>query len=200
MGNVRKKWHLCKISKEIRADMAMWIEFLKNFNGRALMHDEEWDDAVHIYTDASTSVGFGAVFGDKWIQGEWGDKEGNIDITVLELYAVAAAVFTWGENLRDKKVVIHSDNMPVVEVLNDCSSKSPNLMKIIRPLVLQAMRLNIVLKAIHIPGVENVRADALSRSDFQAFWEAHPTAKQYPCRVPMAASSKTLLKNVTRWY
>ena len=36
-------------------------------------------------------------------------------------------------------------------------------MKIIRPLVLHLLKLNISLQTVHVPGVQNTLADAISR-------------------------------------
>ena len=41
------------------------------------------------------------------------------------------------------------------------------------------------IRAVHIPGKDNVRADALSRNDFPRFLQAAPDACVRPTRIPL---------------
>lgn len=56
-----KKW----VTRAVRDDLAIWVSFLADFNGRAFMLPNEWaaPDVLQLYTDASTTVGFGALMG-----------------------------------------------------------------------------------------------------------------------------------------
>jgi hypothetical protein len=47
---------------------------------------------------------------------------------------------------------------------NKQTAKDPHLMKLIRRLVIQALRFNIFFSARHIPGLRNIITDKLSRS------------------------------------
>ena len=53
-------------------------------------------------------------------------------------------------------------------------------MDLVRPLVLQCMRLNTTIKAKHIPGVKNIIADAISRFNTQIFRLNAPAAERLP--------------------
>ncbi len=46
--------------------------------------------------------------------------------------------------------------------------------------------------AVHIPGVRNEQADALSRSELQTFFRAVPTADPIPVAVPRHLVSELL--------
>lgn len=46
------------------------------------------------------------------------------------------------------------------------------------------MQLNLLFKAEHVPGVLNNAADALSRSQMQAFQTHHPDAAAFPAHFP----------------
>jgi hypothetical protein len=63
---VRKPFHFIRITKSVLEDMFMWEEFLTFFNGRSMFLSEIWVTSphLHLYTDASASLGFGAVFGE----------------------------------------------------------------------------------------------------------------------------------------
>ena len=62
-----------------------------------------------------------------------------------------------------------SDNEAVVHVINKQSCKDKLLMFFVRKLVLICLRLNIVFKVKHVPGVHNRLADSLSRLQVETF-------------------------------
>jgi hypothetical protein len=66
-------------------------------------------------------------------------------------------------------MLFHCDNLAVVYSTNKQTAKDPHLMKLIRRLVIQALRFNIFFSARHIPGLRNVIADKLSRLQMVEF-------------------------------
>ena len=84
------------------------------------------------------------------------------DITFLELFPVVVALCIWGEQLKNKKVIFNIDNQSVVHIINKKSSKSVRVMSLVRHLVLSTLQYNIMTKALHISGISNKIADALS--------------------------------------
>ena len=66
------------------------------------------------------------------------------------------------------------DNQGVVEVLCALYSRDEKLMHLLRCLVFTAAKFNFWFTAIHIPGAENVLADALSRGDNARFHSQAP--------------------------
>lgn len=65
--------------------------------------------------------------------------------------------------MSNKRIQFHSDNIAVVYIINKKTSKDPVLMKLLRRLVVQAMKFNILFEAVHILGMLNTLADKLSR-------------------------------------
>ena len=57
-------------------------------------------------------------------------------------------------------------------------------MDLVRFLVLISMKHNFLVRARHVPGVNNEIADALSRFQVQRFRELAPGADQAPCTIP----------------
>ena len=57
-------------------------------------------------------------------------------------------------------------------------------MSLVRALVLAMLRFNFVFYAIHVPGVEKVLADALSRDQVGLFKRLHPQAMDHPSTIP----------------
>lgn len=68
---VRKPHHRVRLSKGAKLDLAIWLRFLKNFNGRSFFLEDVWEtsDTLKLNTDSAGSLGFGAVFGKHWFHG-----------------------------------------------------------------------------------------------------------------------------------
>ena len=86
--------------------------------------------------------------------------------------------------MANKHVIVHSDNTPTVAVINGKFAHSPNLMDLVRFLVLHCMLNNITLTAAYIPGSTNKRSDALSCFQLQRFQQLHPEADSHPLPCP----------------
>ena len=80
----------------------------------------------------------------------------------------------WGEELSNTSVVLHLDNCAVVHVINKNFSKDPNLMKLMRRLMVASLKFNIHFYAEHIPGLHNIAPDLLSRLQIQRFKVLYP--------------------------
>lgn len=59
---VKKPFYRIKFNKEVRTDLAMWIDFLQNFNGKSVLLPEEWEssDIPRLNTNVSGLLGFAA--------------------------------------------------------------------------------------------------------------------------------------------
>ena len=60
----------------------------------------------------------------------------------------------------------------MVHILNKQSSSCPRIMHLLRIFVLDCLKFNIVFKAVHVPGVHNEQADALSHFQMERFHRA----------------------------
>ena len=183
---IMKPHYLIRFNKEVRADLAMWLHFLDNFNGKSVLFPEEWEssDVTRLFTDASGLLGFAAVFGDKWFAAAWTDSLFPMQIAVKELFPIVVALEIWGSEMANRKILFMSDNMAVVEVINKQSSKEKNLMHLLRRLVMVCLSHNILFKAKHIPGKYNMVADRLSRLQFQKAREVAPYLEQRATIIP----------------
>jgi hypothetical protein len=155
----------------VREDLVCWKDFLLNNLFRSFdMMDSELLPAFHIFTDASGSCGFGAVMGSSWFYGRWQDGWwSRQNVMLLELYPIWASLHVWKLRLEASCVMVHTDNEALVAVLNSRRSKLPLANLLLRDISLLCMYKGIKLRVVHIPGVENCLADALSRSQMGRF-------------------------------
>ena len=159
-----------KVTVGMREDLATWLQFLKQYNGTTFFRALEVLPSTYLNMGADASKeGYGATFGKRWIQerytGDWRAlfEDKKIGITILELYPIYALIGVFGHKLRNATVLFHSDNTGVVEVLNKQTSSSRVAMRIVRPLVLLLIKHNIALRSVHVPGINNVVPDTISR-------------------------------------
>ena len=94
----------------------------------------------------------------------------------LELLAIVLAASTWGHRWSGRRVLFHCDCEPVVFAVTKFTSPAPRMMQLIRSLFLIAARHSFEFRLIHIAGVDNSLADALSRGDQVRFFQLHPQA------------------------
>ena len=128
---------------------------------------------IMLFTDASRnfSLGFGGICGSSWMQARWGEQveKLNPSIQYLELYAMTAGILAWAERFKNKQIVIFCDNMSVVQMVNNNSSKCMNCMTLIRLIVLHSMIHNVKILVKFVPTKLNGIADSLSRFQMQRF-------------------------------
>ncbi len=158
-----------RLDREARADLHAWSLFIAHFNGRAMLLPELWlsSSTLHLYSDASGTLGFAAVFGNKWFSGVWPamwkTEQDTFHINLKEFLPVVLAIEIWGPYLANKCILFLCDNQTTVHVINKLSSRDSLTMQLVRRLAVAIMRHNIFLRSKHIAGKTNVIADRLSR-------------------------------------
>lgn len=192
---VTRPSHHIRIDAGMRADLVIWKEFVGNYNGVTFFREEQWisSNQLALYTDSS-KLGFGAICGTKWTFGEWPALWKHYHITILEFYPILAAVYIWGHEWQNRSILFYSDNIAVVSILNNQTSKEPNVMALLRLLVLKCLSLNIDFRSKHVPGKQNSISDSLSRFQFQTFRQLAPWAEKTPQIVPEEISPRHLGK------
>ena len=182
-----KQHHHVKLDSEFKLDCMIWLQFLKG--EMSMICSRPMIDLkaelvnlkdIAFTSDASWKIGFGARMGCKWIQGFW-DQQFLIDcepsIEYLELFALCACILTWQDDkkLKDGRIQIWCDNVAVVHVVNDMSSKCEKCMKLLRIL---ALKYNRRLSACFITTKDKYLSDALSRGQFECFHKLGPGMNQ----------------------
>lgn len=183
---VHRPHYRIRLTKACRQDMLVWLTFLQEFNGRTFFIDERWlsPPPLTLYTDAAGSKGYGAIFGRHWFYGEWPDSWKSFNITLLECFPIAVALHIWGCHMKDRCVSLFTDNAALVDIINKQTSKHSLVMVLVRDLVLTSLRHNIIFRAHHVPGVDNTRADLISRFQILEFKKIFPEADLSPTQVP----------------
>lgn len=184
--------HHLRVTKPIRLDLQMWLNFFREHNGISAFHDRFWvsNEDVQLFTDsaAGPGCGFGIYFQGKWAHGIWPLSWRSIgltdDITVLELFPILVALHLWGSSLRNKRIKFISDNLAVTQIINSMTSRSEKIMCLVRQLTVRCLDLNIALRSAHIEGTQNNICDALSRQMMQRFRLLAPDADADPTPVP----------------
>ena len=97
-----------------------------------------------------------------------------------ELFAIAAIVNSWGHYWRRKKVFFHCDNQSVCDIWRRGSSRSPEVMALVRMLYFCAAKFDINVMIVHIAGSNNTIADALSRFQATRYYQLAPLAAPHP--------------------
>ncbi len=191
MHSVRDPGHYVRLNAGARADLAWWRCFLQNWNGSSFFPQPQ--PLFHVYSDASGTFGCGAFVGGLgWFQAKWPADWEGIDISSKELVPVVVASALWGSYWSGKHVCFHSDNMAVVAVLSSRTSQDPLLMHLLRCFSFYSAYFRFHFSAMHIPGTENVAADAISRNNLSLFFSLVPNTPQIV--IPPSLSELLLTK------
>ena len=65
------------------------------------------DAAAAIYTDASSLLGWGAAFGDLYVQGRWAKLDRREGINWQELWVLKTSLESWGDRIAGKLVLAY---------------------------------------------------------------------------------------------
>lgn len=65
---------------------------------------------MELFADASSTLGFGGFFREKWFYSSWPSElnnltEGHLSMAFLELYPVVVAAILWGGSWKSQKIL-----------------------------------------------------------------------------------------------
>ena len=151
------------IPMEARKDIAWWARFIQEYNGVSIiwLNMEPETDTV-LQTDACPK-GYGGISRQQYFHGRFPIAVQNKNIAVLEIWVVMVGLKIWAKQLSGKYFWVHVDNEAVASVLNTGASRNTELQDALREIASIAAKHEFVIKARHIPGVENRIPDWLSR-------------------------------------
>lgn len=176
------------LTREAKADLTWWraliLAAFANPNALAASINSVRrvkTPSLYIRTDASSSIGGGAVVsqsrggpalpafkGDaiRWTSEELSMFMGmGVSINVLEYYVVVYYILLWSEEFKGLVLHIECDNTSAVSwLVKSRANHSPAADSLAKLFSLFCLRMNICIVCTHIPGVDNVVADFLSRN------------------------------------
>ena len=119
---------------------------------------------VYLHSDAS-NMGWGAHFSGGEVSGTWTPQDQRQHINWLELKAIYLALQHFSSDLKDKSVIVCSDNTTALSYIrSQGGTVSPTLSLLAEELLIWAHQHGMSLEVEFIPGKLNVLADALSRT------------------------------------
>ena len=188
---VRRHHHHIRLNLSVRSDLRWWDTFLTSLNGISLSRLFSSSPCHFVFaSDASGSVGCGAIWAPLWLQLKWSDSVQTLEnspkedsIMYQELLPIILACAVWGRHWCNSSVRVYCDNMGTVSIVNSGYSRVGSIMHLLRCLFFIRARFNFHLEAVHIPGAHNHLADAISRDNLEFLYS----------QVPTAAGSQTLL-------
>ena len=134
MNTLSQPHHHIRVNKQLRDDLSWWASFLRVFNAKTFFIDSAPVSFEEFSTDACP-IGGGGFF-----QGDWFYTNCAIDhpdlagthINLKETFTVLLALCRWKYQLRDKWIVVHSDNSTTISVLNKGTCRNPQVMQWLR--------------------------------------------------------------------
>lgn len=124
-------------------------------------------------TDAS-HIGWGATYNGKQAQGFWNVRVARQSSNYRELLTVLMALQSFKQTIVNKCIQVLSDNITTVAYLNHMGGPSEALTKIAKAIWAVCLEQGITIIARHLPGVQNVEADMLSRLLDKFEWRLNP--------------------------
>ena len=154
--------HRSRITRDIRLDLAWWINFAQIFNGTVPMLDQR--PSAPVCVDACNRGG-GGYFGAEFFNIQWSQWPGSeeLHINYKEVLALEPAFHLWAPSWANKIIRVYSDNKTAVSILNRGYAKHPFVMASLRRMWWLSAVYNFRICAIYYPGFLNRIADACSR-------------------------------------
>ena len=165
-----------RLPSDVKKDLQLWKFFLNQqqavarpFTDFSIIFTAQ---EIDMFTDSSANplLGCGGYCGSSWFERQWNQEfiiKYRPSINFLELYAVTVAVVLWLHRFKNKRIVLFCDNLSVVNMINNSSSKCMHCMTLIRIIVLHGLMYNTRVNAKHVMGKNNIISDLISRRKFQ---------------------------------
>ena len=153
----------CRLTLDFHRDMAWWDRFLDTFNGQCDFFDSR--PITDLQTDACNSA-LGAFFHGDWFYSHIAVDHPSLlhmHINFKEALCIIFSAHRWAPSWRNKNIVVYCDNTAAVAMINKGSTRHPIMMKYLRELFWLSAIYNFRITARHIPGVQNITADHISR-------------------------------------
>ena len=193
-----------RLSKQARRDLRWWRHI-----GRADVSRAIWRSPTDrtLHTDASRLAWGGVLDGTVPAQGMWTGRDRGRHINYLELMAVYLSLQRFAGELQGASVLLWEDNQTIVQVLTNRTTRSHELMHLLRKVWRVIDGAGIQLSVRWIASKDNALADALSRgspfddltitddawAELDARWGPHDVDRYATAATARTASYNSLL-------
>ncbi|XP_064113369.1 uncharacterized protein LOC135220008 [Macrobrachium nipponense] len=151
---------ILRISQSVKDHLKWWFDPVKLLEGLSL---KLLSPDLVLFSDASMT-GWGATLGEEEVSGLWRGEQRSWHINLKELEAIRLALQLFEERIIERIVQINSDNTTALAYIKkQGGTHSRPLFEIARNILLWAKMRDITLLTRFVSGVQNVRADLLSR-------------------------------------
>ena len=177
---VVKNLQFININDDVRSDLAWWRNLCTFFNGSSRIVKDQY--YLPMVSDSSMK-GFAVYLGHDWVAGTWSDDDciplisncqhisfrpvsdsfDSSNINELELWPVVVGLKRWKHVLRDKSLLLFTDNTQVMFMLRNSRSSNDTCRKWLKEIFWLCAIYNIDLTAQYINTKCNLVADTLSR-------------------------------------
>ncbi len=183
------------LSRMAREDLSWWSLLLQSSLPPVRVVRPHECLPVEVWTDACP-VGFGGHWADQHFRGCWlpseVDTEG-VTNNEFELAAVVLAAWIWGPAWSGRRVALGCDNMVSVAVSSRGYAANLFASRLLRLLAAAQLRFRFALHLQHVPGVDNDKADWLSR------WSRYGPLFLQACPHSTRRQLKPLIRRLDDW-
>ena len=102
-----------------------------------------------------------------------------------ELTPIVIAAAIWGRKWFGQSLLVRSDNIATVAIVNNGTSHNSEAMHLTRCLAFIAAKFQLSMSAVYLPE-KNTIADAISRNNLSLFHSLYPQAHKRRTKVPVA--------------
>jgi hypothetical protein len=166
---VKRSHHYIRITALAKSDILWWIRGLDEFHGSTPFNVDIPLVSHCFATDACLSGGGGHFMGD-WFFTSWVvdySEYNQAHINVLELKTILESIKRWGPSWGSLHIRVRTDNIAAAATINRSTSRSLELLQIVKEIFWLSVRYNFRISAQYLPGKLNILADRISRmSDF----------------------------------
>ena len=158
------KWDYEKsvvLSEQAKSDLHWWVANIYTSFG-AISHEKP---SLVLHTDAS-ETGWGAVHDDSHTGGQWTCNESEAHINYLELIAAYFGLKSFFKKCSSVHIRLIIDNTTAVYTLNNMgTSRSYLCNSVVKKIWSCAIKREVWLSSVYIPGKLKEEADAMSREE-----------------------------------
>ena len=100
---IQSPFHFIRLKREVKADVEVLQEFLDEYNCKSFFLEDFWhtSELLNLYIDASGSLGFGALFQNRWCYGSWPPSWTTYNFAALDFFPIVLSLFLWGSAMSN---------------------------------------------------------------------------------------------------